>query len=147
GGAVTIDASTGAFTYTPTRAQRQTCTPATTDTITVIASNGVHSTPTTVTVRVDAGIPQVTANAPTVGGAAPITGAVHGSVTGARPVFIDPAGRTLTYGADDTSDGGGTVAMDSSTGAFTYTPSQDQRRAATASTTDFFTITANNGVH
>src|SRR6185312_7135325 len=63
------------------------------------------------------------------------------------PNFTDPAGRTLTYSGPTTSTGGGTVTVNASTGAFTYTPTTAQRLAATATTTDTFTVTANNGVH
>jgi len=71
-----------------------------------------------------------------------VTGAVTGSAS-----FTDPAGRTLSYSATSTSTGGGTVRVDSVTGAFTYTPTQAQRQAATSRTTDTFTITASNGAN
>jgi VCBS repeat-containing protein len=74
------------------------------------------------------------------------------TVTGTAAVagsgaFTDPAGRTLTYATAGTSTGGGTVSINSATGAFTYTPTAAQRAAATGSTTDTFTITASNGVN
>ena len=52
GGTVTINASTGAFTYVPTPGQRQVATNSTTDTFTASASNGVHTGTETVTVDV-----------------------------------------------------------------------------------------------
>jgi hypothetical protein len=140
GGTVSVDASTGAFTYTPTQAQRQAVTGSTTDTFTITASNGVNSATKTVTVSVDAGIP--VAGSATSGNPADADGAVSGSAA-----FTDPAGRTLSYSAPVTSNGGGTVSVDSTTGAYTFTPTQVQRQAATGSTTDTFTITASNGVN
>jgi VCBS repeat-containing protein len=52
----------------------------------------------------------------------------------------------LTYTADTTSTGGGTVTIDPAIGNFTYTPTQAQRQASDDTTTDTFTITADNGV-
>jgi VCBS repeat-containing protein len=53
GGSVTINPSTGAFTYVPTTAQRQSATTSTTDTFTVTATNGAGRTATqTITVYV-----------------------------------------------------------------------------------------------
>jgi YVTN family beta-propeller protein/VCBS repeat-containing protein len=128
------------WTYTPTQAQRRGATASTTDTFTVTAGNGVNSLNKTVTVSVDAGIP--VAGSATPGSPANATGAVSGSVS-----FSDPAGRTLSYSALATSTGGGAVSVNATTGAFTYTPTQAQRQAATGSTTDTFTITASNGVN
>ena len=140
GGTVSVDPVTGAFTYTPTQAQRQAATSNTTDTFTITASNGANSTDQTITVAVGAGTP--VAGSPTVGSPAIATGAVTGSAS-----FTDPAGRMLTFSATVTSAGGGTVSVDSVTGAFTYTPTQAQRQAATSNTTDTFTITASNGAN
>ncbi len=70
------------------------------------------------------------------------TGVVTGSAS-----FTDPEGWSLTFSATVTSAGGGTVSVDSVTGAFTYTPTQAQRQAATSNTTDTFTITASNGAN
>ena len=140
-GQVTVNSSTGAYTYTPTTAQRQAATATTTDTFSVTAGNGVHTATETVTVPVDAGTP--VAGTPTVGTSDPTTGTVTGAVA-----FTDPAGRTLTYSAaSSTSSRGGSVTVNPSTGAYTYTPTAAQIDAATAGTTDAFTVTANNGVH
>ena len=141
GGTVTVNPTTGAFTYTPTQSQRQAATASTTDTFTVTANNGVNGTLQLVTVSVGAGTPQasgtVTKSVPT-----PSTGVITGS-----PGFTDPVGRMLSFSAPMSSTGGGTVVVDPATGAYTYTPSQSQRQAAKANTTDTFTITASNGVN
>jgi len=139
GGTVSVNPTTGAFTYTPTQVQRRGATGSTTDTFTITAGNGVNSSPKTVTVSVDAGIP--VAGSATPGSPVNASGAVSGSVS-----FSDPAGRTLSYSAPVTSAGGGTVSVNATTGGWTFTPTQVQRRAATGSTTDTFTITAGNGV-
>ena len=140
-GTVSVDPTSGVYTYTPTQAQRQQATAASTDTFTVTASNGVNSTTSTVTVAVGAGVPQKSRL--TLSAANTTTGVVSGSSGG----FTDPAGRTLTYSAPVTSAGGGTVSVDPTTGAFTYTPTQNQRQAATLATRDTVTLTASNGVN
>jgi VCBS repeat-containing protein len=63
-----------------------------------------------------------------------------GSVT-----FTDPAGLTLTYSGPITSVGGATVSVGAD-GSYTYTPTQVQRQAATASSADTFLVTVSNGV-
>jgi VCBS repeat-containing protein len=57
GGIFSVNATTGAFTYTPTTAQRQAATGSTTDTVTITASNGVTSAAKTITVAVQPGTP------------------------------------------------------------------------------------------
>ncbi|MBU3751434.1 MAG: hypothetical protein FGM52_13505, partial [Mycobacterium sp.] len=52
GGKVTINSTTGAFTYVPTTAQRQSAGTTPTDTFTVTASNGVRTATQTITVPV-----------------------------------------------------------------------------------------------
>ena len=144
GGTVSVNAATGAFTYTPTQSQRQQATAGTTDSFTVTASNGLTSTTRTVTVAVGAGTPQVGATLSRPTFTDPYTGTYSGS---AAANFTDPAGRTMTYSVPGTSVGGGTVTLNPTTGMFTYTPTAAQRRAATSATTDSFTVTANNGVN
>ena len=139
GGAVSYDSGTGAFIYTPTLAQRRVAGLSTTDTFTVTARNGVRSTTQTVTVAVDPGTP--IAGTPVVGNPDRTTGLVAGAAN-----FTDTVGRTLTYTAGPTSSGGGAVSVNSGTGAFSYTPTQDQRQIAGQDTTDTFTVTASNGL-
>ena len=103
------------------------------------AGNGVRSTTETITVTVDPGTPVV--GTPTTGTPNTSTGVVTGSA-----VLTDTAGRTLTYSTSATSTGGAALSINAATGAFTYTPTQAQRQAATGSTTDTFTVTADNGV-
>ena len=70
-----------------------------------------------------------------------------GLVTGAA-VFTNVAGHTLTYSSPAISTAGGTVTIDASTGAFSYTPTTAQQLAAgTAATpvSDTFIITASTG--
>ena len=145
GGGVAVNASTGAFTYTPTAAQRQAATTgATTDTFDVTASNGVNSATETVTVPVYSGAPRLE-GVESIGSPDPATGAVTFDVP-----FDDPAGRPLTYTASPTSTGGGSVTVtvgSGSYGEFIYTPSQAQRQAVVSGQgTDTFTVTASNGV-
>lgn len=138
-GSVTVT-SAGNYSYTPTQTARQNAAADTTDTFTITATNGVKSATETVTVPVDAGNPQ--ASTPTVGSADPETGTVAGNAA-----FTDPAGRTLSYSgpAGGVTSGGGIVSVNTTTGAFTYTPNASQRQVT--ATTDTFTIAADNGVN
>ena len=70
----------------------------------------------------------------------PETGAVTGT-----PGFTVPAGLPLTYNAPTTSTGGGTVSINTSTGAYSYTPTlATWLAAANTPTQDTFTITASD---
>jgi VCBS repeat-containing protein len=140
GGAVTINPNTGAFSYTPTRAQRQAAGLTTTDTFTITATNaqGV-TTNQLVTVVVDPGTPMP--RTPWVPRPDSFTGVVRGTSK-----FNDESGRTLTYSTPGTTSGGGAVTIDAATGNFVYTPTRTQRQAAGLTTTDTFTVTADNGV-
>ncbi|MBX7448739.1 tandem-95 repeat protein [Mycolicibacterium sp. 3033] len=97
----------------------------------LLAAAAVNSAPT---VRVTVGTPNST------------TGVVTGRVTGS-----DKDRDPLTYGAQPTSANGGTVVINSTTGAFTYTPTAAARHAAasttatTADKTDTFTATVDDG--
>jgi len=73
----------------------------------------------------------------------PATGVVSGAV-----VASDADGNTLTYSTTGTSVNGGTVAINSATGAYTYTPTPAQRLAAgttAAGDIDTFTVTVSDG--
>jgi hypothetical protein len=62
-------------------------------------------------------------------------------------VFTDIAGRTLTYTAPANSDrGGGSVSINPTTGAFTYTPTTNQILNNTSKTPDSFTVIASDGL-
>lgn len=140
GAAVTITATTGAFTYTPTQTHRLNAQLSTTDNFIVTIDDGHGGTETvTVTVPVDPGIP--IAGTHTVG--TPESGTAV--VTGAG-AFTDTAGRTLTYSGPSTSAGGGSISIDPDSGVFVYRPSTIQRLNANAATTDTVTITASNGI-
>ncbi|MCV7252575.1 hypothetical protein H7J86_10415 [Mycobacterium hackensackense] len=148
-GAIIIDATTGAFTYTPTAAARHAASSTTAtaaakaDSFTVTVTDGFGATVTT-TVSVSiapantAPTATVTTNTPNA-----TTGAVTGTVSG-----TDPNGDTLKYAAAGASKG--TVTINATTGAFTFTPTAAARHAAasvTATTekTDTFTVTVTDG--
>jgi YVTN family beta-propeller protein/VCBS repeat-containing protein len=82
---------------------------------------------------------------PTVGTASPTTGVVIGQINA-----IDPDGDTLTYSAP-ASTTKGSVTIDSSTGAFIYTPTATARSnaakpgATAADKADAFTVTVSDG--
>ena len=151
-GAVTVTASTGAFTYTPTATARHAAakigatTADTTDTFTVTVSDGYGGTvavPVTVTIS-----PKNTApvsGTSTIGTPDATTGAITGSVK-ATDAEADP----LTYSAPATTTKG-SVSLNASTGAFTYTPTAIARNTAAGSSatvadkTDSFTVTVTDG--
>jgi VCBS repeat-containing protein len=140
GGTVSINPTTGAFSYTPTRTQRQNAGLTTTDTFTITATNGRGATATqVVTVPVDPGTP--IPSTPWVREPDSYTGVVIGISK-----FSDESGRSLAFTAPATTTGGATVAINPTTGAFTYTPTKTQRQAAGLATTDSFTVTVDNGV-
>jgi YVTN family beta-propeller protein len=73
----------------------------------------------------------------------PVTGVVSGQV-----VASDVDGNALTYSVSPTSASGGTVSINPTTGAYTYTPTQATRLAAGATTgadTDTFAVTVSDG--
>ncbi|MGE3657815.1 MAG: Ig-like domain-containing protein, partial [Mycolicibacterium sp.] len=139
GGTVLVDVN-GRYTYTPTHEARHIAAAedATaeerTDTFTVTATDGFGGT-TTVSVTVDV----EPANADPTGVADPespnpSTGSVTGTVVGA-----DTDGDTLTYRVTGAPIRGGAVALNSATGAFTYTPTDEARHAAAAQSASTFT--------
>ena len=144
-GTVAIDATTGAFTYTPTAAARHAASR-------IGASPADRSDSFTVTVT-DSGFhinllanllvaPANSAPAATVQASTydPTTGVVTGTVT-ATDADSDP----LTYRGNARS-GKGTVVIDATTGAFTYTPTAAARRGAKgANGPNSFTITVTDG--
>jgi VCBS repeat-containing protein len=151
--AVSINASTGAFTYTPTTTARQNAgkTGATAadkaDSFTVTVTDGYGGTTTaavTVAVSPVAINRAPVAGIPTVGNPNASTGVITGAVKA-----TDADGDLLTYlGSTTTSKGSAVVTAG---GAFTYTPTATARHAAakngatTAEKTDSFTVTVSDG--
>ncbi len=133
--------SDGTFTYTPTLAARQAAGLSTVNDFTATVHEGLSSSTVSVTVPVDPGTP--VAGALTVGTPDSSTGVVTGLA-----LFTDTVGRSVTYSAPTTSTAGGTVIINPTTGAFTYTPSLAARNASatTGANIDTFTVTANNGI-
>jgi VCBS repeat-containing protein len=147
GGTLTLDSSTGEFTYTPTTLARLTANlgVVTTDTFTVTAGNasGQTSSPGFITVPVSpASNDTPTSPAAINVSANTITGTVTGTISAS-----DPGGSALTYTA--TAPLSGTLTLNGSTGVFTYTPTTLARLTANLGviTTDAFTVTADNGTY
>ncbi len=156
-GSVAVDASTGAFTYTPTVAARQNAAKAgataadQTDTFTVTVSDGkggAVAVAVAVAISPLASTPSNSApvaGVPTVGAPDPSTGVVTGKVTA-----TDLDGDSLAYNTPLTS-AKGIVSINTATGAFTYTPTSAARQnAAKAGATDAdkvdqFTVTVSDG--
>ncbi len=140
-GAVRIDSRTGAFTYTPALAARQSANAATTDQFGVTVTDGYGGSQViNVVVPVDPGTPEpgiITRSEPD-----PTTGVVYGGMG-----WFVPAQLRAAFSGSGASTGGGTVVVNASTSEFTYTPTREQRLYATESTTDTFTISASNGVN
>ena len=160
-GSVTIDPTTGAFTYTPSDAARQraattTATAAEKQDIIVVLADDGHSGVTAVGVTV-AVVPasNVTNRAPVAG--TPVVGTPGtstGTVKGTVP-FADPDNDPLHYTVSSPAEKGD-VSVDPTTGEFTYTPFDlpgfglTPRHDAAADTAtpgdkiDTFTITASD---
>lgn len=152
-GTVSVDPTTGAFTYTPSAQAQHDAAMATDDgrdTFTIIAVDGhgnVAAMPISLAIGTQNTKPVL--GSTTFGSADPTTGAIIGKVT-----VTDPDNDTLTY-VGPTTTGKGKVTVDRQTGAFTYTPAPAARSYAAAAgataddKTDSFTITAydNHGAY
>jgi len=141
-GAVTVNASTGAFTYTPTATARHAAakigaTAATADTFTVTVTDGYGATvPVAVTVAISPKNTAPVAGTTTVGTPNASTSVVTGSVSA-----TDAESDALTYSTPATTTKG-TVSLNTTTGAFTFTPSEPSRAVPG---TDTFTVTVVDG--
>ncbi|WP_158248980.1 Calx-beta domain-containing protein [Mycobacterium sp. ENV421] len=133
GGAVSIDAATGVFTYTPTHAQR--LSDATADTIAVTASNGVRTATKTVTVT----ILGTSINEAPVAGNDDFTAVEGTAITGdVLTNDSDPDGDPLSA-ALATGPSHGSVSVNPN-GSFVYAPTTNYVGP------DSFTYTATDGV-
>ena len=153
GGTVTLDASTGAFVYTPTAAARHAAAALgassadLVDSFTVTVDDGHGgSTSVVVVIGLSAANTGPTSGSATVG----TPGGSGGTVTGAVSI-VDPDGDVPIYTTPVTTTKGGTVTIDQATGNYVYTPSAAARHAAAANGAtaadqiDTFTITAGDG--
>ena len=155
-GAIIINAGTGAFTYTPTVAARNTAaapgaTPADrADGFTVTVTDGHGGTATAaITVAISPAVAPANRapvlSTPVVGTPNATTGVVTGSVSA-----TDADGDTLTYSAP-ASTAKGAIIINAGTGAFTYTPTVAARNTAAApgatpaDRADGFTVTVTDG--
>ncbi|WP_344791244.1 Ig-like domain-containing protein [Mycolicibacterium pallens] len=133
GGAVSIDAATGQFTYTPTHAQR--LSGANSDIIAVTASNGARIATETVTVT----ILGTSVNEAPIAGNDTFTGVKGTAITGnVLTNDSDPDGDPLSA-ALATGPSHGSVSVNSN-GSFTYAPTTNYVGS------DSFTYTATDGV-
>lgn len=142
GGTLTLNAATGAFTYTPSAAARVAASAGvTTDVFTVVATNGTF-TSGLATITVPIAPNPSPPSAPVKGSHTIDTG--NGRVTSSVS-STDPAGLPLTYSVT-TGAVSGTVVMNSN-GSFTYTPTAAARGASWAAggLNDVFTVTVSNG--
>ncbi|MFM8599757.1 MAG: Ig-like domain-containing protein [Mycobacterium sp.] len=142
-GTVRVDPETGVFTYTPGAAARASATDLT-DTFTLTVNDGHGGTATvSVTVAIDPNRTPVAVVS--VGSPDPATAVVTGTVTGS-----DPDGDAVSYSAPAATPKG-TVSINPTTGAFTYTPGAAARHAAAADgasladRTDTFTAAVSDG--
>ena len=142
-GEVTVEAKTGAYTYTPSEAARLAAIVAPiSDIFTVTVSNGLASNYVLVTVKIGAATSAIP-NAPET--VSQSTNADSGLVTGqvGSPGWT---GGPLTYTVL-TPTVGGTLTFDEETGNYTYQPSALTMALASLglAAPDFFTVVANNG--
>ncbi|NBP86108.1 MAG: hypothetical protein EBU54_13300 [Mycobacteriaceae bacterium] len=153
-GAITINASTGAFTYTPTAAARANAAKAgapaadKADSFTVTITDGYGGS-ATAAVSVVIAPPGLNsaprAGNPSVGTPNASTGVVTGRVTA-----TDADKDILTFSVS-TKTAKGTVSIDAASGVFTYTPTATARHAAarngapSSDMSDSFTVTVSDG--
>jgi VCBS repeat-containing protein len=149
---VVVNASTGAFTYTPTVTARHAAArngavagdKADTFTVTIVDGYGGTAT-AVVNVTVSPSNANPVAGTPVVGTPNATTGVVTGTVTA-----TDGNGDTLTYSGSTTTSKGA-VVVNASTGAFTYTPTVTARQnaaqsgATAADQAETFTVTVTDG--
>ena len=128
GGTVTVNPTTGEFTYTPPAGYTPDPNNPVTFTYTVTDANGNVSDPITVTVTLNRA-PVATASSLTTNEDTAGTGTLTGT---------DEDGNSLTY-ALATNPTKGTVSLTSSSGAYTYTPNANENGA------DSFTFTVTDG--
>jgi len=146
-GKVTVS-SNGAFTYTPTVAARHAAAAGgpTTDTVTVTVSDG-HGGSVTQSVSVD--ITPKNTN-PSLSVTAGKPDASTGAVTGMIKV-TDADKDSVTVSVDSTSAKDGAIIYNSTTGTYTYTPTEAARNAAavknapSSAKSDTFTVTVDDG--
>ena len=153
-GAIVINATTGAFTYTPTAAARANAAKAgapaadKADSFTVTITDGYGGTATAaVAVTIAPAVAPAGNAAPRAGTPTMTVSATTGVVAGAVNA-IDPDNDTLTYAAaGDPSKGTVTITP---LGIFIYTPTLEARHAAAkddaspAAMTDSFTVTVSD---
>ncbi|MEZ0054223.1 VCBS repeat-containing protein [Mycobacterium sp. MAA66] len=146
GGNVSLNSTTGAFTYTPAQSNRQDANLGVieTDSFTVTATNGKYTSSSIVTVPVS---PASNDTPSTPAATGVVADPIGGNVTGTI-VSTDPGNQPLSYSVT-IGPIGGNVSLNSSTGAFTYTPAQSNRQDANLGviTTDSFTVSASNGTY
>ena len=144
-GTVSVNPTTGAWTYTPNAGERHNAAATTgddTDSFTITVTDGHGGTDTqtvAVTITPANNEPDLSAN-PTQNTDG------NGVVTGTVSTTDTDAGDTPTYSS--TNGGKGTVSVNPTTGAWTYTPNAGERHNAAATTgddTDSFTITVTDG--
>jgi VCBS repeat-containing protein len=149
GGNVTLDGTTGNFTYTPTTLNRQDANLGVieTDSFTVTATNGKYSSSAIVTVPVSPASND-TPSTPTSSGQNEniYTGVVTGTVAAGSPDGSPVSYSITTPTIDGMALSTGSISINAATGAYTYTPTAFARSDANLGviTSDSFTVTATN---
>ncbi|WP_445167420.1 Ig-like domain-containing protein [Mycolicibacterium sp. Dal123E01] len=153
-GTVKIVATTGAWTFTPTSQARSAAWNTAGDDVvsfTVIASDGAATTAVAVVALITPAEPAPVNHPPRAGDPAYTVSSVDnalGTVSGIVNV-TDPDNDTLTFALGSAIDSNtGAVAVDSKTGAWTFTPTDRARHEAFVSAGEdpvVFTITASDG--
>ena len=154
-GSLSVNTTTGAYTYTPSTSAIEGLTANTSETFTVTASDASSSGTATFTVNITAANDTPALTTPTAGAYTDTSANdIFSNDTGTLAGADRDAGQTLTYGISGGSVSGGTstkagsygsLSVNTTTGAYTYTPNATAINALTANTTDMFTVTVSDG--
>ncbi|WP_461168456.1 DUF4347 domain-containing protein, partial [Uliginosibacterium sediminicola] len=154
-GTLSVNTTTGAYTYTPSTSAIEGRTANTSETFTVTAADASSTGTATFTVSITAANDTPTLTTPT---AASYTDTAANdsftSTTGTLAGADRDSGQTLVYGISGGQVSVGTsikmgsygiLSLDTTTGAYTYTPTRTAVNALSANATDTFTVTVSDG--
>jgi hypothetical protein len=154
-GTLSVNTSTGAYTYTPDASAINGPTSGTSETFTVTTSDGTTSASATYTVNITGANDTPTLTTPTAASYTDTSvnnsfGNDTGTLTGSdrdtgQTLSYGISGGTVASGSSTLAGNFGTLSVNTSTGVYTYTPDAVAINGLTSSTSDAFTVTVSDG--